>query len=53
VGSRAVVAALAQRGWLAAPGLDAQADAVVRIGHMGDLEPSHLEAFLAALDAVV
>ena len=53
VASRAVVAALAQRGWLAAPGLDAQADAVVRIGHMGDLEPSNLEAFLAALDAVV
>ena len=53
VTSPAVVAALAARGWLAAPGLDALADAVVRIGHMGDLESSHLEAFLAALDAVV
>ena len=53
VNSPAVVGALAARGWLAAPGLDIQADAVLRIGHMGDLEPSHLEAFLAALDAVV
>lgn len=49
----AVVAALAARGWLAAPGLDAQADTLLRIGHMGDLEPFHLQAFLEALDALV
>jgi aspartate aminotransferase-like enzyme len=51
--SPAVVAALAARGWLAAPGLDTRADALLRIGHMGDLEPSHLQAFLEALDGVV
>ena len=53
VTSHAAVAALAARGWLAAPGLDAQAGTLLRVGHMGDLEPSHLEAFLAALGAVV
>jgi aspartate aminotransferase-like enzyme len=53
IASPAIVAALAARGWLAAPGLDTQSDALLRIGHMGDLEPSHLQAFLAALDALV
>lgn len=48
-----VVAALGARGWLVAPGLDGLADSVLRIGHMGDVEPAHLEAVLAELAAVL
>lgn len=48
-----VVAALGARGWLVAPGLDALADTVLRIGHLGDVEPAHLEAMLAELAAVL
>ncbi len=48
-----VAAALAARGWQVAPGLDAGADALLRIGHMGDVDPSHLEGLLAGLESVL
>jgi aspartate aminotransferase-like enzyme len=48
-----VVSALEARGWIIAPGLAPLADRVIRIGHMGDLAPSHLEALLAELAAVL
>jgi aspartate aminotransferase-like enzyme len=48
-----VVAEMEQRGWLIATGLAPLTDQVIRIGHMGDLEPVHLEGLLADLDAVL
>ena len=48
-----VVAALEARDWIIAPGLAPLADRVIRIGHMGDLEPAHLEGLLAELAALV
>ena len=44
-------AALEQRDWLIASGLAPNVDRLIRIGHMGDLEPSHLEALLGELAA--
>jgi aspartate aminotransferase-like enzyme len=37
------------RGFALAGGLGDLADRVIRIGHMGDLEPGHLEAMLGEL----
>jgi aspartate aminotransferase-like enzyme len=48
-----VVGAMEARGWLIAPGLAPIAEKVIRIGHMGDLEPAHLSALLADLGAVL
>ena len=48
-----VVAEMEERGWLIATGLAPLTDQVIRIGHMGDLEPVHLEGLLADLDAVL
>jgi aspartate aminotransferase-like enzyme len=48
-----VVAELEQRGWLIATGLAPLTDRVIRIGHMGDLEVQHLDAFLAELASVL
>jgi len=46
-----LVAALEARDWLIASGLAPNVDRLIRIGHMGDLEPSHLEALLGELSA--
>lgn len=48
-----VVAAMEERGWLIATGLAPLVDAVIRIGHMGDLTPEHLRALLEQLDQVL
>lgn len=48
-----VVAALDARDWLIASGLAPNVDRLIRIGHMGDLEPVHLEALLAQLATVL
>ena len=46
----AIVQRLADEGWTLAPGLPPLADGVLRIGHMGDLEPGHVEHLLRALE---
>ena len=51
--SAAIVRALEARDWLIATGLAPVAQRVIRIGHMGDLEPAHLEGLLAELGAVL
>jgi aspartate aminotransferase-like enzyme len=48
-----IVARMEERGWLIATGLAPLAARVVRIGHMGDLEPDHLASLLAELSAVL
>jgi aspartate aminotransferase-like enzyme len=49
----AIVRAMEARDWLIATGLAPMAEGVIRIGHMGDLEPDHLEALLAELATVL
>jgi len=44
-----LVAALEAKDWLIAAGLPPNVDRMLRIGHMGDLTPAHLEALLAEL----
>jgi len=44
-----VMQSLAERGYLVGGALDHRHGPVIRIGHMGDLEPVHLEALLAEL----
>jgi aspartate aminotransferase-like enzyme len=46
-----IVAALEARDWLIASGLAPNVDRLIRIGHMGDLEPVHLEGLLGELAA--
>lgn len=48
-----VIAGLERREFLVGGGLDRSHGNVIRIGHMGDLEPVHLAALLAALDEVL
>jgi aspartate aminotransferase-like enzyme len=48
-----IVREMHRRGWLLTGGLGALADRVLRIGHMGDLTPAHLEAMLADLATLV
>lgn len=48
-----VLRALGDRGFLAGGPLDSAHGPVLRIGHMGDLEPVHLEALLATLDELL
>jgi aspartate aminotransferase-like enzyme len=48
-----IVRALEDRDWLIATGLAPVAQRVIRIGHMGDLEPAHLEGLLAELAGVL
>lgn len=48
-----VVRAMEQRDWLIATGMAPMTERVIRIGHMGDLEPVHLEALLAELATVL
>lgn len=49
----AVLQRLEERGFLAGGPLDPKLGSVVRIGHMGDLEPRHLEAMLAELERIL
>jgi aspartate aminotransferase-like enzyme len=44
---------LDEQGWLVSLGLDPSHGPLLRIGHMGDLEPIHLEGLLAALDPLL
>jgi aspartate aminotransferase-like enzyme len=48
-----VMAAMEQAGYLIGGPLDPRQQDIIRIGHMGDLEPAHLEALLAVLDGVL
>jgi aspartate aminotransferase-like enzyme len=49
----AVVEELERRGFLVGGALDPRHGQIVRIGHMGDLEPSHLARLLETLDAIL
>lgn len=51
-GAPDIVARLGARGYAVATGLEPLTDTVLRIGHMGDLQPSHLEGLLAELSSV-
>ena len=53
VGAAAVIQALEERGYLVGGSLDPRHDPIVRIGHMGDLGPAHLEALLADLGEIL
>jgi aspartate aminotransferase-like enzyme len=46
----ALVARLDERGYTVAPGLGHLADAIVRVGHMGDVEVPQLEEMLGVLE---
>ncbi|MEO8479335.1 MAG: aminotransferase class V-fold PLP-dependent enzyme [Gemmatimonadota bacterium] len=46
----ALVDALAEEGWLVAPGMESETDQLLRIGHLGDATPEQLDGLLAALD---
>lgn len=48
-----VLQSLAERGYLVGGALDHRHGPVIRIGHMGDLEPVHLEALLAELEQLL
>jgi aspartate aminotransferase-like enzyme len=48
-----VIERLARDGWTVAPGLPPLRDSVIRIGHMGEIEPADLERLLAALAAAL
>ncbi len=51
--ARQVHAALADIGWTVALGLPPATDRILRIGHMGDLEPVHLRGLLEALSDIL
>ena len=53
VPAAALVARLAGEGWTVAPGLPPLADAVIRIGHMGEVGPADVEALLSAIEKAV
>jgi aspartate aminotransferase-like enzyme len=44
-----ILAGMRARGFTLTGGLGDLAERVIRVGHMGDLEPGHLEAMLAEL----
>jgi len=48
-----VMQTLAERGYLVGGALDPRHGPVIRIGHMGDLEPPHLEALLGELEGLL
>jgi len=48
-----VMSALEQRGYLVGGPLDQRHGSLIRIGHMGDLEPVHLLELLATLEQVL
>ena len=49
---RKIAGELLKRGWTIGAGLDEMADAMIRIGHMGDLTPGHFAGLLAALSEI-
>ncbi len=49
----AVLDELEHRGYLVGGALDPRHGQIVRIGHMGDLEPVHLARLLDTLDAIL
>jgi aspartate aminotransferase-like enzyme len=49
----AIARALETRDWLVSTGLAPMVEKVIRIGHMGDLEPQHLAGLLQQLEAVL
>lgn len=49
----AIIAALEREGYLVGGALDPRHGPVIRIGHMGDLEPRHLGALLDRLDGLL
>jgi len=51
--AKAMVNTMKQRGWILGTGLDGDADLLIRIGHMGDLQVEHLEALLDELSHLV
>ena len=53
VSAQGIAATMKHRGWTIGTGLDADAETLIRIGHMGDLQAKHLEALLAELSEVV
>ena len=48
-----IMAAMDRVGYLIGGPLDARQQDIIRIGHMGDLEPVHLEALLGVLEGVL
>jgi aspartate aminotransferase-like enzyme len=48
-----VIDALEQRGFLVGGPLDRRQPSLLRIGHMGDLEPEHLTTLLDQLSEVI
>ena len=48
-----VAATLAAGGWTVAVGIDEELDRLIRIGHMGDLEPEQLGGLLAAIEGLL
>jgi aspartate aminotransferase-like enzyme len=48
-----VLEALERRGYLIGGPLDHRHSSLIRIGHMGDLEPQHLSALLQVLSEVI
>jgi aspartate aminotransferase-like enzyme len=53
VSAAKLVQAVAARGYFVATGLPPHEQTLVRIGHMGDLMPEHMEGLLAALSEAV
>jgi aspartate aminotransferase-like enzyme len=49
----AILQALSERGYLIGGGLDPRHGPVIRIGHMGDLEPEHLVRLLGELEGLL
>ena len=52
-GAATVLAALFDRGYLAGGPLESGHGQVIRIGHMGDLQPGHLLGLLSALEEIL
>lgn len=48
--ARAIARALAEQGWQVALGIDEEEDRVIRIGHMGDMQPEQLDPLFAVLE---
>ncbi len=48
-----VVEELERRGYLVGGALDPRYGEIVRIGHMGDLEPVHLERLLSEIETIL
>ncbi len=48
-----LAAALAAQGWTVAVGIDEDLERLIRIGHMGDLEPEQLAGLLAAIEELL